>query len=105
MRPLQRLYLNLAKFDDAAFVGHALTVLERDAPRGEFVGRRVIDGLLVVEHHRERVAPRRDLVNVPLAGGMRHGIDRGNVDDRAGAIFLHRASIPDVHLIGGLAAD
>src|SRR5262249_6977063 len=41
----------------------------------------------------------RDLVDVPLAGGLRHRIDLGEVDDRARAIARLGPRIPDVDLV------
>src|SRR5215510_9946059 len=59
-----------------------------------------VDGLLPVERHDECVAFGRDLIDIPFAGGLRHGIDLGQADDRTGAIVRLGALVPDVHLVG-----
>src|SRR5665213_667555 len=108
---LERLDFHFTKFDQALVALDALVVLEpqavlqRDPPRGEFGVLRPIDGLLSVERHGECRALRGDLIDVPLAGGLRHRIDLADIDDGAGAVGRIGTGIPDVHLIGRGAAD
>src|SRR5689334_4695636 len=99
VRPaLQRLDLNLAEFDDAR------TVLQRD--RSACVGRVLdVNGLLTVQHDHKMRALRRDLIGIPLAAGLRHRDDLGDIDDRAGAVARVRPLVVNVHLVTGLAAD
>src|SRR3984893_11895853 len=47
----------------------------------------------------------RDLIGIPLAAGLRHRIDLGDVDDRAGAVTLVLALVENVPLVAGLATD
>src|ERR1039458_852557 len=108
---LQRLDFHLAKFNHALVAGDAVGVLEpqavlqRDPSTRKLGVLRAVDGLLPIEYHSERRALRRDLIDVPFAARFRHRIDLGDVDDRAGAILLHGPRVPDIHFVGGFAAD
>src|SRR6202043_412947 len=100
---LQRLDLYLAKLHHALVVFEALfvletqAVLERDPSARKLGVLRPVDGFLSIEGHGECRALRRDLIDVPFAGGLRHRIDLGEADDRAGAGGWVGARIPDVH--------
>src|ERR1043165_8411556 len=64
-----------------------------------------VDGFLPVERYDERVAFGRNLIVSPFASGLRHWIDLGDVDDRAGAIGRLWAFVPDVHLVCVVGGD
>ena len=64
-----------------------------------------VHGLLAVERHGEMPALGADLHGAPLAAGLRHRIDLGDIDDRAGAVGRVRALVEDVGLVAGLGAD
>src|SRR5262245_7822982 len=64
-----------------------------------------VDGLLPVERHDEMPAIGGDLERVPLAGGLGHRVDLGEVDDRAGAVARVGALVEDVDLVAGPGAD
>ena len=64
-----------------------------------------IGRLLTVQRDDEMRPLRGDLVDVPLAAGLRHRIDLGDIDDRAGAIGRVRPLVEDVDLVAGLGVD
>src|SRR5476649_416432 len=98
---------------DLAELHHARAVLERDRPGGEQAVIGDIDRLLAVQDDHEVVALRGDLVGVPLARGLGHRNDGGNVDDGAGAVLGIGTLVENVDLVaqrrvdlrGVLAAD
>src|SRR4051794_34622100 len=98
-RPLQRLDLHLAEFH------HAGAVLQGERSAGVVFGVLHVDGLLAIEHDDEMRSLRGDLVGVPLAGRLRHRLDFGDVDDRAGAVARIRALVEDVDLVADLGVD
>jgi hypothetical protein len=95
---LQRLDRDLAEFDGAR------AVLQREMPLLEHAVAHV-DGLLPVEHHDEMPAIGRDLESIPLAGGLGHRVDLGEIHDRAGAVARVGALVVDVDLVAGPGAD
>src|ERR1700733_15016962 len=107
----ERLDLDLAEFDHALVVRHAVgvldteTVLDSDLSVRELRVLRAVDGLLAVEHNRERRPLRCDIKGVPLAACMRHRVDLGDVDDRSGAIARIGSRIPDIDLVAGLGTN
>src|SRR5262245_4156487 len=64
-----------------------------------------VDGLLPVEHHDKMPAIGGDLERVPLAGGLGHRVDLGEIDDRAGAVARVGALVEDVDLVAAPGAD
>src|ERR1700687_2280260 len=95
---LQRLDLHLAELD------HARAVLQRERA-AQVLAVLAVGGLLTVEHHNEMWALRRDFVSVPLAGGFRHRIDFGDVDDRAGAVGWVWTLVENIDLVADLCLD
>ena len=64
-----------------------------------------VDRLLPVQHDSELRSLRRDLIGVPFAGRLRHRVDLGNVDDRAGAVGRIGPLVEDIHLVADLGVD
>src|ERR1700731_2270348 len=50
-------------------------------------------------------ALRRDFIGVPFAGGFRHRIDLGDVDDGAGSVGWVRPLVENVDLVADLGID
>src|SRR5205823_137573 len=74
--------------------------LQHDAP-GPVLGVPCpVHRLLPVQDDGEAVALGDNLDDVPLVTRLRHGVDGGDIDDGAGAVFLLRPFVPDIHLIG-----
>src|ERR1700687_2233591 len=102
---LQRLDLHLAELDDTLVIGHTLVVLDAEAvlqgdpSAGKLGVLHTINGLLAVEDDSESGTLRRNLIDVPLAAGLWHRIDLGEVDDGTRAVAGIWAHIPDVDLI------
>src|ERR1700745_4128433 len=96
---LERLDLDLWEFHHALVVGDALVVLvakamlKADPPARKFGVGSAIHCLLPVQDYREGLTFRRDLVDVPLSGGLRHRIDLGEVDDPARPLARRRAGV------------
>src|SRR5664279_5055691 len=80
-------------------------MLQRDPPTGKLGVLRAVDGLLPVKRHGEGRALGGDLIDVPFSACFRHRIDLGQVDDRAGAVARLGPRVPDIHFVGGFAAD
>src|SRR5262245_65404743 len=89
---------------DLAELDHAGAVLQREVP---FLEHAVadVDGLLPVERYGKMPPVGGDFEGVPLAGGLGHRINLGEIDDRASAVGRVRALVEDVHLVTGLGAD
>src|SRR5471032_3021109 len=83
----------------------ARAVLQRDVSRGRQPVVCDVDRLLAVQDDHEVVALRGDLVGVPLARGLGHRNDGGNVDDRAGAVLRIGALVEDVDLVADRRVD
>ena len=97
-RSLQRLDGHLAELH------HARAILQRERSFLEHPVAQV-DGFLAVEHDGNLPTLGGDLERVPLAAGLRHRIDLGEIDDRAGAVGRILALVEDVHLVAALGAE
>src|SRR6187200_2664495 len=89
---LQFLDLDLAEFHRAD------AELQGDVP---FIEQAVanVDGLLAVERDRQMAAIGAALLGAPLAAGLGHRVDFGDVDDRGGAVGRVRALVEDIVLV------
>ena len=101
----QAVWPHLQRLDrDLTELHHPPAMLQGDRSGGK-QAIPIVDSLLPVEHHDKMPSLGGDLVRVPLAAGLGHGIHLDKIDDPTRAVGRVLALVVDVDLVTSPSAD